>query len=242
MHLIKNKRNLMFGLSIKLDHYLGTIHQPTLKDIIEYDIKEEDIWFPFAIDKNLCLDKCSIFETLLILHISKQDKQIMDSLKKSLMILYKTEDVELNINTQTIVIDKKYTLNADNFDYLCKNVADIFMLNLFQIQKKYDEVRAENSRPKTEAEKQLEILRRRSMQRRKNKQSEFDLIDMSNYLIHSSGKYTYENVLNMTVWQIKNSFNLYNKKENFDMEKRYRTSGNFDMGKEKMKHWFFKDQ
>lgn len=232
----------MFGLSINLDHYLGTIYQPTLNDIIKRNIKIEDVWYPFVVDKNACLDGLGVFDTFVLLHITKKDKKIMENLINSLKILYRTEDVEFNPNTATIVIDKKYTLDKDNYNYLCENVAEIFMLDLRDIQKKYDEIRKERERPKSAIEKRFEMLEARSRKRRgKQESNTFDLIDMSNYLIHSSEKYTYENVLNMTVWQIKNSFNLYNKKENYDMEKRYRTSGNFDMGKEKMKHWFFKN-
>lgn len=240
MHLIKNKPNLLFGLPITLENYLGIIYQPTLKEIIDKGISIEDIYFPFTLDKELCVGENGIFETLLLLHITRQDTQIIEKLKRSLRILYKTDDVELNLNTQTIVIDKKYTLNASNYDYLCKVVADIFMVNLFQIQKKYDEIRKENNREKSELEKKLERLRKKSAERRKNRGDTFDIIDMSNYLIHNSESCTYESVLNMTVWQIKNSFSLYNKKENFDMEKRYRTSGNFKINEE-FKHWFFKN-
>lgn len=230
----------MFGLSINLDHYLGTIYQPTLNDVIKNDVKVEDIWYPFAVDKKACLDGLTIFDTFILLHITEEDNKIMDNLINSLKILYKTDDVELNLNTQTIVIDKKYTLNKDNYDYLCKNIAEIFMLDLVDIQKKYDEIRKERERPKTERDRKIAEAKARS-RRNRPKEDVFDLIDMSNYLIHSSEKYTYENVLNMTVWQIKNSFNLYNKKENYDKDKRYHTSGNFDMGKEKLKHWFFKN-
>lgn len=240
MHLIRNKKELMFGLSIKLDHYLGIIYQPTLNYIIEKDIEIEDIYYPFIVDKNICSDGLTVFDTFIQLKKVYHDDKIIDKLLGSLKILYMTEDVKLNEDTETIVINERYTLNKDNYNYLCENVAEIFMLDLKDIQKKYDEIKKERERPKTERDRKIAEAKARSM-RNRPKEDVFDLIDMSNYLIHSSEKYTYENILNMTVWQIKNSFNLYNKKENYDMEKRYRTSGNFDMGKEKQKHWFFKN-
>lgn len=238
MHLIKNKDNLMFARPIKLDRKLGVIYQPQLKDLVDNNIKIEELWSPFVVDDFISFNQGK-FKTLIDLHMARENKDFIPNLIKSLKILYKTENVKLKIFERKIVINDDLILDNENYDYLCEVVADIFMLDLKDIQSKYDEIRKKNDKPKTERDKRIEEAKARS---RKYRQDDyFGLTDMVNYLIHSTEKYTYENILNMTVWQIKNSFNLYQKKEMYDIDKRYQTSGNFDMGKEKMKHWFFKN-
>ena len=54
--------------------------------------------------------------------------------------------------------------------------------------------------------------------------------------IHS-GLFNYDEVINMTVYQIKNSFEVITKKDSFEINMMHRVSPKFDIGKEKFEHW-----
>mgnify|MGYP003302518958 FL=1 len=49
----------------------------------------------------------------------------------------------------------------------------------------------------------------------------------------------YNNILDLTVYQIMNTFKLYQAKEVYKTNMDYRTSGNFKI-EEEISHWFFK--
>ena len=49
----------------------------------------------------------------------------------------------------------------------------------------------------------------------------------------------YNNILDLTVYQIMNTFKLYQTKEVYKTNMDYRTSGNFKI-EEEISHWFFK--
>ena len=64
----------------------------------------------------------------------------------------------------------------------------------------------------------------------------FTLVD---YIINNKySQYNYNTIQDLTIYQIKNTFKYYQRQEAYDIEVRYRTSGNFKMEK-KSEHWFF---
>ena len=79
--------------------------------------------------------------------------------------------------------------------------------------------------------------RLREIEQNKDKK-QIGIFDLANYLIHVDSKYTYDNVLDLTIYQLINSYQIYQQKENYDLFVKYKTNGNFKI-EDELKHWFF---
>ena len=107
---------------------------------------------------------------------------------------------------------------------------------------KIDKSKLKFDKPKkkemSEIEKEFERRRQKYLEvtNKKNKDEPLTLIDIANIVSHS-GLFKYDDVLNMTIYQLKNSFDIINKKEAFDINMLHRVSPKFDMSKEKYEHW-----
>ena len=64
------------------------------------------------------------------------------------------------------------------------------------------------------------------------------ILDMINILIHTSN-FKYEDILNMTLYQLKNSFDVLTKKDAYDTTVMYMVSPKFEI-KDKQEHWIEK--
>ena len=102
----------MTGLPVKLNHGLGQIHQPRLFDFMENDITIEEFAQPFCArvdiidfgdDENIE----TIRKMLKDFDLFFVDKSTMtDRLLKSLAMLYKTDNIFLDIRKQCICINR----------------------------------------------------------------------------------------------------------------------------------------
>jgi hypothetical protein len=62
---------------------------------------------------------------------------------------------------------------------------------------------------------------------------------LANYIIHTDGTtFTYQNIQELTIYQLKNTFQMYSLKESYNTFMQYKTSGSFEIDEER-KHWFF---
>ena len=126
----------MTGLPVKLSHDLGEIHQPKLFDFMENDITIEEFAQPFcarvdAIDFGDGGKLKDILKTVKDFDLFFVDKGVMmDKLIKSLSMLYKTDEIHLDVRSQCILIGKSIVVNRDNFTYL----ADV-VLNMLCMEK-----------------------------------------------------------------------------------------------------------
>jgi hypothetical protein len=135
---MKNLSNniLLFGLPIELEHGLGTIRQPILKDFNSFDLNRFlrvfniDKLFPQKEFENFkALDKIILFSS-----ITKDGvgKGLYNDFFKSLSMLYETEDIKLvidntkeNFDQYVIIIDGIHKIDRHNFGYLCGIVQQI---------------------------------------------------------------------------------------------------------------------
>lgn len=236
------KSELVFGMSVKLDNNLGSFEQIKLKELIELDLEFETLISPFILDKKIAemFESKKLFYIFFIEGVLKEKIGFLSGLIKSLEVIYKTKNIVVDENSCSIIINEEFIIDADNFDYLCDSMCRLFMIDRNSIQRAYDKDRANANKKESETDRKFREMRERSLRNRgKSKEDEiFSLTDIANYLIHCSEKYTYETVKDLTIWQLKNSFNLYQKKDGYDIEMKYRTSGNFNI-KEDVKHWFF---
>lgn len=251
------KDKLLFGLPIEIKD-MGTIYQPRLKDFIDRNFDIQKFIRSFNIKANLVFEDASdlknfdVFIYQLSLRLPK-DKLLVTELIESLKLLYKTDKVELtmlddkDLHSVCVSIEvaennesKIYYINRDNYDNFAKtililldlgnNTTDIELSEeLSEIDLKIAQRKKEFERKKAEREAKLN----------KEEKEEITLYDLVNYIIHTdNSQFNYQNVLDLTIYQIKNTFNMYRQKENYNLFMSYKTSGQFKIDND-INHWFF---
>ena len=121
--------------------------------------------------------------------------------------------------------------------------ADLILITLHEGNNVAEvEVKKELTEIELKMEKRRKEFERKKALKEAQKKKEEDTItifDLANYIIHTDGStFDYEKVLNLTVYQLINTFNLYRQKEGYSTFMDYKTSGNFQI-EENMEHWFF---
>lgn len=224
----------MTGLPVKLSHDLGEIHQPKLFDFMENDITIEEFAQPFcarvdAIDFGDGGKLKDILKTVKDFDLFFVDKgAMMDKLIKSLSMLYKTDEIHLDVRNQCILIGKSIVVNRDNFTYL----ADV-VLNMLCMEKPK---KKENKR-KYEDDYRQKLWEKMQRYRAENeKKNAVAFLDIVNFVIHSNSVVDYERIYNLTYYQLINTYTTLMNKMGYEEYMMYKTSGQFKMDSE-VKHW-----
>lgn len=245
MELIKRER-LIFGLPIEIPN-MGIVYPPKLRDFFDRNFEYGKFKRVFSIRKELFLDntsedfdKIKDFDLLFYLNM-------IEDLIESLKMLYKTEDVKFetpkhndidSVKISIKVNNDIYYINRDNYT----NFADIILILLHEgnniadekVKKELNEIELKMERKRKEFERKKALK-----EANENKDEEnITIYDLANYIIHMDSKFDYQSVLDLTVYQLINSFNLYRQKENYELFMDYKTSGNFKI-EDDIKHWFF---
>ena len=177
---------------------------------------------------------------------------VIKRLIEVIKFLCKTDDVILymaNVQNGTfgtteenyILINKSYKINRDNFEDFKKLVCEILDTEI-KIEKKpqkkseeEDELLSLFEKKKAEYEKKY----KKKPKKDKNKDN-LTIFTLINYIIHyKDSQYNYDTIRNLTIYQIKNTFKYYQNQEMYELDMKYRTSGNFKMDKKTSEHWFF---
>ena len=251
------KNKLLFGLPIEIKD-MGIVYQPRLKDFIDKDFDIQKFIRAFNIKADLVFEDASnlknfdVFVYQLSLKLPK-DKLLITELIESLKLLYRTDKVELtmldnkDIHSICISIEviennepKVYYINRDNYDDFAKII--LILLDLgnnttdVELSEELSEIDLKIAQRKKEFEKKKA---EREAKLNKEVKEEITLYDLVNYIIHTdNSQFNYQNVLDMTIYQIKNTFNMYRQKENYNLFMRYKTSGQFKLD-DNISHWFF---
>lgn len=234
----------LFGLDIPLDRYgLGVIKQPKLIDYISKEVDIETFYLPFIMsdilisqvdDKESLIkikDRVGSLGFILVNCYQTKRFDIINSLIESLKLLYNNENVVIGESLNILIDDVE--INNHNFDILGNVVLE--MMKIDKSKLKFDKPKKKEM---SDIEKEFERRRQKylEMTNKKDKNEPLTLVDIANVVVHS-GTFKYEDVLNMTIYQLKNSFDIINKKEAFDINTLCRVSPKFDMSKEKYEHW-----
>lgn len=234
----------LFGLDIPLDRYkLGFIRQPRLKDYILKDINIEMFYIPFIyvdmiIDKSenseevkKLVDKLGVFNFLIKTCLESKNISVLVAIQESLKFLYDTDDVKFGENANIIIKDN-VCVDNDNFDTLTTIIFEMLKIDKSKI--KFEKDKKELS----DIEKEFERRRKAHLERsgKKKKDDNLTILDIANITIHS-GSFSYDEVFNMTIYQIKNSFEVITKKDSFDINMMHRVSPKFEASKDKLEHW-----
>ena len=264
-----NDQTLFFGLPIKLDEnvmlYQPTLNEILDKGFMIENILEPFITLDkrnFENEENN--DKINNFDMLFVqlilaymqyldtekdninkltlsnwINSDKSNILVIKRLIEVIKFLCKTDDVALymeNIVNGTldttdknyILINKSYKINRDNFEDFKNLVCEILDTEI-KIEKK----------PQKKSEEEDELL---SLFEKKKAEYEkkYKKKPKINYIIHyKDTQYNYDTIRNLTIYQIKNTFKYYQNQEMYELDMKYRTSGNFKMDKKTSEHWFF---
>ena len=182
----------------------------------------------------------------------KSNILVIKRLIEVVKFLCKTDDVALymeNIVNGTldttdknyILINKSYKINRDNFEDFKSLVCEILDTEI-KIEKKPQKNSEEEEEllslfEKKKAEYEKKYKKKPKKDKNKDNLTIFTLI---NYIIHyKDTQYNYDTIRNLTIYQIKNTFKYYQNQEMYELDMKYRTSGNFKMDKKTSEHWFF---
>ena len=232
------------GKDIPLDDYnLGTIKQLTLNEFIDANIDINEFIQPFVLNKKVMLNKSDSIDqvlqsvgdlTFLFLYEQLTQYSIVSNLKKSLSMIYKTDNIYISNEKVSIVINGDYIIDDSNFSTLATVVCEMMGIDIEETQ----EVKPQTEM--SEVEKEFERRRQKYLQMQKAKKEKksdgYTILDIANVVIHFSS-WTYDEVFNMTIYQLKNSFKALVKKDGYMVNLLHRISQKFDTSKEKFVHW-----
>lgn len=241
--MVSLEQYLITGLPIPIGDGLGTIYQPTIKEILSNKMSVDDFLQPFLLRVDL-LSNTEIFEgftqkindfDLLFLQESEGNFLFTDGeysmlgrLITCLKLLYNTDSVELSFGEQVIKIDNKYIIDRNNFTYL----ADI-VLEVFDTEK--PKPKDDKPKYKDKARQMLweKLEKRRAEEARKKALTMADII---NIVVHMNNYIEYSKVIDMTYYQLLNTYKTFMSKMSYDEYLMFKSSGQFDL-KQDQKHW-----
>ena len=231
------------GMPVPLEKGLGQLHQPTIKNLLENQITVEQLIQPFSMRVDLLDISQDQLADLLVqlvdfdLFFLKDDEDdyilkigdtpSMYMLLQSLKILYNTSNVELKYDDEEIHVDDKVIIDRNNFTYL----ADV-VLEMFHSKKP---VKEKATVFKSKIKQQIwEKLQKNRKEQEKKK--EFLMGDIINVVVHATGYVPYREVLDMTYYQLINSYSVMMQISGYDEYLQFKTSSKFEL-KEDRKHW-----
>lgn len=182
----------------------------------------------------------------------KSNILVIKRLIEVIKFLCKTNDVTLcleNIVNGTldttdknyILINKSYKINRDNFEDFKKLVCEILDTEIKIEKKPQKKSEEENELLSLFEKKKSEYEKKYKKKPKKDKNKDnLTIFTLINYIIHyKDSQYNYDTIRNLTIYQIKNTFKYYQNQEMYELDMKYRTSGNFKMDKKTSEHWFF---
>lgn len=230
----------LFGLDIPLQkHGLGIIKQPKLIDLINNGILIEEIYFPFILNDMLIAKsenkensiklRDTVGELTFLLITISQDKSsgLIELFENVLSVLYGTKNIKTTKSFE-IIVDDNIIINNSNFNDLREVVFESQGIDKSKL--KFEDKTKKELDP---IEAKFEFFRSKS----KKKKREPEMIDMLNFIIHTTEcGLDYNKVLNMTVYQMRNTLETLGYKHNYETMLQYKLSQKFDV-KEDIKSW-----
>lgn len=181
----------------------------------------------------------------------KSNVLVVKRLMEIIKFLCRTNDVILHMedlskgllgNTEEnyILINKSYKINRDTFEDFKNLVCEILDTEI-NIEKKPQKSKEESELDRLFEERRLAYEKKfKKKQKREKNKDNLTIFTLINYIIHyKDTQYDYNSIKKLTIYQIKNTFKYYHSQEMYELDMKYRTSGNFKMDKKTSEHWFF---
>ena len=183
---------------------------------------------------------------------ANSDWLVVKKLIRVLKFLCKTEDIilqmsdfskenENSLNENYILINKSYKINRDTFEDLKDLVCEILDTEINIERKKEEDMDVSELGDLFEQKrKQYEKKYGKKKQKKEKNKDNLTIFTLINYIIHyENTQYDYNSIKQLTIYQIKNTFKYYHSQEMYQLDMKYRTSGNFKMENKTSEHWFF---
>ncbi|EJT5937342.1 hypothetical protein N2W52_002117 [Clostridium perfringens] len=235
---------LIMGYPVTLEG-LGTIYQPTIKDIL-LNKKYQFYLFPFIYNIEILskeLKDKGITEYDLFFLLDEEGNEIVRSLDnkesmlevliKALTFFYRTKDIVLNFEKQTIKINDDVVITRHNFDLLSKAILKICCKEKMKPEEKKT-FKSERQRAIYE-----KIEKHRERHRKKN---ELTIADIINYLMNNSiNCYRPREIDELTYFQLLHNFENIVQIEQYKEGLAVMVSPKFEM-KEELVHYRTKNK
>ena len=136
------------------------------------------------------------------------------------------------------MINKSYKIDRSNYEEVKWIICDIFDTDM-KIEKKPQMSEEEKRLNELFEKKKKAYEEAYGREAREGNNKKITIFTLVNYIVNNkNSQYNYNTIQDLTIYQIKNTFKYYQSQESFDIDIKYRTSGNFKMDK-KSQHWFF---
>ena len=237
---MKYTKQLVSGRDIDLtEHNLGVIRQLKVDDFMgELDVI--DFIKPFYLERlwraNEILESGTPFTFFIA--FAMQQPELLGELLDYLTMLYKTENIKLEAfygdEVKVVVRDKDDKMFAiiddDNFDVLCETI--LIICNYPEPEKKEEEVIEGDE----ETLKLFEKYQKEYNDKHKNK-GVVDFEEIVREVMHTKMG-TYDDVKDLTIWQLQDAYKTYMYMENERFEKSLVASGCYKVDKNNpIKRW-----
>lgn len=230
-----NEMALLSGLPFLVDDFY--IYPLRLKDIAS--IGEENYYsflFLLTSDLNSIKEGLSIKDNNNYKNIydflvknAQNTSELQSYILTSLSLFLKTEvDIHNNKCFYFQQGEQIKIINESNFNQMVEIIKAQNCLKKVEESERQVQYKTEKGR---QALEKLQKLRKEY----KSKGKSLTLSQIINFVVHDK-RCSYEEVFNMTYYQLINSYNYLSAKDNYDIEMKYRTSGQFKMDGN-VKHW-----
>ncbi|MGL5348270.1 MAG: hypothetical protein ACRDA3_13045 [Peptostreptococcaceae bacterium] len=203
------RNSYLFGTKINLEKYhLGYLYQPKYRDFLSLEIDYFDFIKVFYLSDIFIykykkeIKSMGIIFFLMLMDVEGSSDRLINSLTKSLKILYQTENIKFIDHAATFIIDDKIVVDNNNFEILCNVVIEMTKttINYDKLEDKKvddDELINEFERRKKEFE-----------EKHSKSSEEISFLDIVNMIIHFQSNVDYEKILDWTIYQLKNTYEV----------------------------------
>lgn len=213
------------------------LHQPRVRELIKYDIDVDKLIQPFFAFVDLCDmedgQKDNYRNLDLIFHdhvICEKENCIQNSMLKAmvntLIYLCRNNNIEYDLQRQTIKINDKDKINRYNFDEL-----QSFVLSIFYAKKPKPQKITEDKKQRS---KVLEMQKKMAAHRKKK---ELQIPDIVKVVQNGDGFIDHNKLLDFTYWQLMDRYSDILKVDAYRTHMDYKLSPKYELKDADFKHW-----
>ena len=208
------RNNYLFGTDIDLSNYgLGKIYQPKYRDFLDNNMEHSDFVKVFYLSEIFNykygseINNIGLIFFLMTIDLENKNESLIESLHTSLELLYKTKNIRFVEHMGAFIINEDIVIDKDNFKHLCTVVLEMTKTNI--------DYKALDKKNTSDNELLNEFERRKKEYEEKSskKKNEITFIDIINTVIHYQNNIDYQSILNWTIYQIKNTYEVLMAKE-----------------------------
>lgn len=213
------------------------IRQPRVRELLKYEIDVDELVQPFFafidlwdVDDEI-KSKHKNLDLIFSDHIICQKEGVINNSMLTAMItalrlLCGSNEIEYDMFNRYIKINGIEKINRDNFDEI-----QSYILSIFYAKKpKQQKIKGD----KKQKDKVLEMQRKLALHRKKKK---LLLPDIVKVVKNGRGLLGYENILDMTYWQLMDNYSDILKVDAYKTYMDYKLSSKYELKEDKFKHW-----